>query len=214
MTLSGRLGLLVLAVFLSSCLPKVDDQLPEPPNRPEKDFSQLLKPMASNIAWTEPSASFPRTGAMPFFPVGIFNGRPEIDALIREWFSKHLTAMAEPPLPHLAATGLEVYRFLYLRSFHHPVVVRVQETAEGHVLVVKELDGLGGYEPGKLIVDRQRRLDSAEWAERAAVAKADPVGARAAPAVGVVAARELRSRFPLPRCYCERRLARAHRWAP
>jgi hypothetical protein len=71
---------------------------------------------------------------MPFFPPMIFHRRPDIDAFIREWFSKHLTAMAEPPLPHLAASGLEVYRFLYLRSFHHPVMVRVQESPDGHVL--------------------------------------------------------------------------------
>lgn len=41
-----------------------------------------------------------------------------------------------------------VYRFLWLRTFHHPVVVRVEKRKDGMHLFAVELDGAGGYEPG------------------------------------------------------------------
>lgn len=49
-------------------------------------------------------------------------------------------------------------RFTWLRSFHHPVVVRVEGigTASVH-LTVKQLSGAGGYAPGA--IDKQVARD-------------------------------------------------------
>jgi hypothetical protein len=65
------------------------------------------------------------------------------------WYSKHLRAMREPPLA-CAARG-EVYRFTWLRTFHHPVSVRIDvgEGQESARITAVELDGAGGYGPGK-----------------------------------------------------------------
>src|SRR5437899_2594377 len=42
-----------------------------------------------------------------------------------EWYSEHLQAMREPPLTRVAGEA-EVYRFLWLRSFHRPIAIRAQ----------------------------------------------------------------------------------------
>ena len=59
--------------------------------------------------------------------------------------------------------GLESYRFLWLRTFHKPIAVRVWSADSRYYLVVKELSGQGGYEPGRIIVSRLRSLSEAEW---------------------------------------------------
>ena len=89
-----------------------------------------------------------------YFPAGVFGDTPKQHQFVAEWYSKHLTAMGEPSLLELSrrdATA-EVYRFLWLRSFHHPISVRLVVRKDGRAtLTSKESDGKGGYEPGKLI---------------------------------------------------------------
>jgi hypothetical protein len=79
-----------------------------------------------------------------------------------EWFSKHLRAMDEPSLRRGNAFE-ETYRFLWLRSFHRPIAVRVWRAGDRYFLVAKELDGAGGYAPGNIIVNKSRQLTSEEW---------------------------------------------------
>jgi hypothetical protein len=46
----------------------------------------------------------------------------------------------------------ESYRFVYMRTFHHPIAVRVEVNPDGTGTVfVKETSGQGGYEMGRLI---------------------------------------------------------------
>lgn len=85
-----------------------------------------------------------------------------LDLSRNEWYSKHLKAMNEPPFFSLEGQG-ESYRFLWLRTFHHPITIRVWQTGQERTLVFKELNGAGGYEPGKLIVDQSRQLTADEW---------------------------------------------------
>jgi hypothetical protein len=80
-----------------------------------------------------------------------------------EWYSKHLRAMAEAPLYAADNAEQETYRFLWLRSFHHPVAVRIWKSGTDHFISLKELSGAGGYEPGNIIFAEQRRLAPAEW---------------------------------------------------
>jgi hypothetical protein len=70
------------------------------------------------------------------------------------WYSKHLIAMREPSLWEVSRqdSTAEVFRFLWLRSFHHPISVRLTVRKDGTgILTSKETDGKGGYAPGKLI---------------------------------------------------------------
>jgi hypothetical protein len=94
-----------------------------------------------------------------FFPSGTFRGR--IDEMTRTWYSGQLSAMAEPSLS--CGDSVESYRFTWLRTFHNPVAVRVWRTAETYELQAIVLNGAGGYDPGEVSQQINRRLTAAEW---------------------------------------------------
>lgn len=62
--------------------------------------------------------------------------------------------MGEPSLA--CDTRQPVYRFLWLRTFHAPIVVRVEKRNDAMHLVAVRLDGEGGYGPGREVerIDR------------------------------------------------------------
>lgn len=95
------------------------------------------------------------------YPVGALDpadGRA--DQFYRQWFSLHLKAMSESPV---TCTEAETeYRLLWLRTFHHPVAVRVSIADDRATLRAIELDGKGGYEPGKVDREVNRSLSKAE----------------------------------------------------
>jgi hypothetical protein len=90
-----------------------------------------------------------------YFPLGTFSASTE------EWYGGQLCAMREEPLAHSAAD--EAYRFLWLRSFHHPVSVRIEASSGTSALIGVELDGAGGYDPGTTKLRTKRSLSEQEW---------------------------------------------------
>ncbi|HVJ92159.1 MAG TPA: hypothetical protein VM580_20305 [Labilithrix sp.] len=90
-----------------------------------------------------------------FFP-------PNFRAFRSDWYGKHLSAMHEPSLVQLAMRGETAMRFLWLRTFHQPIAVRVQRAEEGARLVATRLSGMGGYEPGSIDLRRERELGAQE----------------------------------------------------
>ena len=99
-----------------------------------------------------------------FFPMSALGERlPDFDqdAFRRRWYSSHLRAMAEPSLSCGVSPG-ESYRFLWLRTFGRPIAVRV-EIGRSNTLTAVELDGAGGYQPGKISRRVQRQLSADEW---------------------------------------------------
>jgi hypothetical protein len=79
------------------------------------------------------------------------------------WYGKHLRAMKEPVL--CPDSMRERYRFLWLRTFHRPIAVRVEQRPDDIRLVAKELDGAGGYGPGTIVRDTSFSLPRAQWEE-------------------------------------------------
>jgi len=81
--------------------------------------------------------------------------------------SDTLYVMQEPPIGKL--TGFErAFRFLWLRSFHKPILVQVEKVGGQQFLIVKMLDrawglGVDGVHIGKLTYNRRRALTDAEW---------------------------------------------------
>jgi hypothetical protein len=68
------------------------------------------------------------------------------------WYSTQLRALQEPSL-FLSAKdpSAESYRFLWLRTFHHPIAIRLDARPDGtSVLTTKVASGAGGYQPGDL----------------------------------------------------------------
>ena len=78
--------------------------------------------------------------------------RNAIDSFSNSWYSKMLFAFKEPVLKSYKSDK-EIYRFTWLRTFNHPVSVRLEKQGDIVKLFSKVLNGAGGYEPGKIIFD-------------------------------------------------------------
>lgn len=100
----------------------------------EKEVSSQPQPFCVNVSDAD------------YFASGAFSKKPRNDRFVSEWYSKHLSAMREPSLQ--CVSRCPVYRFLWLRTFHRPIAVRVEKRDDGMHLFAVELDGAGGYEPG------------------------------------------------------------------
>lgn len=113
------------------------------------------------------SRTLPRRSEPVYFPELVFHREPERNELVVDWYTKHLRAMAESSLWERAQGGgrAAVYRLLWLPSFNHPACVRITRSARGATLRVVVLDGLGGYEPGQIAIDRTVRLSESDWNE-------------------------------------------------
>ena len=89
-----------------------------------------------------------------YFPLGVLGCGERTDQFLISWYSNHLKALGEPSLFALSRSDprAKVYRFLWLRTFNHPVSVRlvIDHDLTG-VLIVKIANGAGGYAPGALI---------------------------------------------------------------
>jgi hypothetical protein len=149
---------LALLALLAGCAPAVD-------LRPSMAFDDnvVAAPSAPPPSYSGP-AFFPVSLAEPTINCPWSEGRlqPILGDFARNWYSLQLAAAAEPSL-YLAAQGPRpadgaTLRFTWLRSFHHPVTIRIETTGPGrHRLVAKQLSGAGGYDPGHV----DRTLDRA-----------------------------------------------------
>lgn len=88
---------------------------------------------------------------------------PTFDRFRSEWYGKHLAAMEEPSLYEQSAHGGSALRFLWLRTFDHPIAVRLQRDTTAPTLVAIRLSGEGGYEPGHVALRIERGVDEADW---------------------------------------------------
>ncbi len=104
-----------------------------------------------------------------YFPVGTFSPDQVRENGLVKAYSATLAAMDEPVLSRMAGNNIEIYRFLWFRSFHPAVVVRVWSAGTEQCMSVKQLDGLGQYVNGEhvlpknLAVDTNRPLAEGEW---------------------------------------------------
>lgn len=98
-----------------------------------------------------------------FFPESVFSERLDLHQYTVAWYGKHLAAMKEPSLFKLSSDkDLCVYRFLWLRTFHNPIVVRLIVNNDGSAhLISKITSGAGGYEPGE-VTESIEKIISAE----------------------------------------------------
>lgn len=86
----------------------------------------------------------------------------KLSKLNNEWYSKMLFALHEPLIFQSKDTA-EVYRFLWLRSKHNPISIRIQEVYPKTMLTLKILGGTGGFVTGKLVRDTSFYISKNEW---------------------------------------------------
>jgi hypothetical protein len=98
--------------------------------------------------------------AQRYFPDHAFSTDDSANQFKIDWYSKNLKALEEPSLWELSQESKQqVYRFLWLRTFHHPVAVRIEFQSDGSASVtVKVTDGAGGYAPGNLVENRANQF--------------------------------------------------------
>jgi enterochelin esterase family protein len=123
------------------------------------DFAHLLFREKPTLSF-EPMSS---DAKKYYFPVGSLDPFSHLDEFRREWYSRHLYGMQEPSLSQDKAKADVVYRFVWLRSFHHPISVRVEKTGSSIDLYAVELDGAGGYDPGRILRKTQKVLPVADF---------------------------------------------------
>ncbi len=97
-----------------------------------------------------------------FFPKNSLGLRD--DRFKARWYSSQLEALDEPSLLKMANDpASHSYRFLWLRTFDHPIAVRVELKPDGTgILTTKVASGCGGYRPGVLTQNTSRALTPTE----------------------------------------------------
>lgn len=84
-----------------------------------------------------------------------------VDEFQSRWFSQHLAAAGEPSLylesQRQRDPSALTLRFTWLRTFHAPVIVRIEAAEGSYRLIARQLSGAGGYSPGQVSqrIDRQ-----------------------------------------------------------
>ena len=84
-----------------------------------------------------------------------------VDSFANSWYSKMLYSLQEPVLKNYNGNK-EIYRFTWLRTFNHPVSIRLEKQGDIVNLFSKVCDGAGGYEPGKIIFNTTINLTEKE----------------------------------------------------
>jgi hypothetical protein len=88
-------------------------------------------------------ASAGSISAQTYFPEKAFGDDP----IMYNWYSGILKILKEPSLLEQAhSTSSESYRFLWLRTFHHPISVRLEVKADGTSIVTTKVgNGAAGF---------------------------------------------------------------------
>lgn len=116
--------------------------------------------LAPLLVQAEPLRPCPPADAPDYyFPKGTFAARSrDDDSFVRRWYSTQLAAAKQASLS--CGKAQHSYRFTWLRSFHQPVVIGVTLRGAQAELEAVELDGAGGYGPGKLKRDVRKTLSA------------------------------------------------------
>ncbi len=86
----------------------------------------------------------------------------EWDLFVMKWYSDQLRAFKEPLLFN-KKSNKETYRFTWLRTFHNPVVIRIEKDENNYTLTYKVCDRAGGYQAGNIKTDKTIEINSTAW---------------------------------------------------
>lgn len=85
-----------------------------------------------------------------------------------EWYSGQWNAACEPSLckfSQLASNAAFSPRFSYIPSFDPSIFLRIQSDGNKHKLIIKEMSGAGGYDPGDIARSKEVFLNDNEMAD-------------------------------------------------
>ena len=106
--------------------------------------------------------SWPPDANPQYFPVNVFSADPGTSNFESRWYAAQLRADHEPSLLDAAKDqSTVIYRFIWLRTFHQPIIVRLVIDQDGiGRLTAIEMTGQGGFAPG--VVAKEQTLDVAK----------------------------------------------------
>ncbi len=158
-----------MALVLASCASPETEELA---CKAVSEGSTTILPSKAGIRY------FPDSLGRPSYLCGA-KCHPVIGEIESTWYPRFWGAAAEPSLYAVSRRAMErpdfVLRFTWLRTFHHPVLVRITRTTGRTHLIAAELSGQGGYEAGKVQKRIDRELSAAEAAALARVLSRAPV---------------------------------------
>lgn len=80
------------------------------------------------------------------------------------WLQIQLEDLKEPCLyDEVLQVDSEIIRFTWLRSFDHPISIRIEKENDNIVLIWKEGKGAGGYNPQGLKKKGKKKINSKKW---------------------------------------------------
>lgn len=129
-------------------------------------FAFIVGVTAAAIWFNQPNKRFDDD---IYFPVGIFAPLEGGMNWLVKAYSSSLAAMQEPPLSSSKDKNTETYRFLWLRSFHEPVSIRLYRVKNQNYMTVKQLPSSGIVQNGQTIfpknltINETRPVSDAEW---------------------------------------------------
>lgn len=133
------------------------------------NFQPKISKTAQKNLNCDKSESFPgkaeeiskiKKGKTDFFPKEIF-----VMDFFETWYGNNLKEMKEESFLKISDKNKEAYRFLWLRSFHHPIFVRIERNQDKYNLVAKEFEGKADIKPGKLLQTDEKTISKEEWCE-------------------------------------------------
>lgn len=105
-------------------------------------------------------------GKNDYFPKGAFNDGWANGDDSAKWYGEPLRTMKEVSLLNTKDENHEVYRFLWMRSFYHPIAVRIERDGRGPFRVVsEELTGEAGYGAEKMLRKDNLLISKEQWCE-------------------------------------------------
>jgi len=93
-----------------------------------------------------------------------YDNRMLIAANRNSYFSDHLQGFEEP-LIYSRNDDTEIYRFLWMRSFDEPFVIRMEKTKEEQYVIVKKKNGISGGQLGEIVMNDTIPLSESQWAD-------------------------------------------------
>lgn len=103
-----------------------------------------------------------RTAKFLHFYYDTLAGKTVIDSFALVYQSEKLFELEEPIIFN-EKYRKECYRFTWLRSFHNPVVIRIEKVDTFVYIVLKVANGAGGYQTGKVIKNDTIYLSLKDW---------------------------------------------------
>lgn len=154
------LQILIILVFTQCNNQSHDYQLIANSNQKGK----ILKTQYLNGNIKTDSVNIPFDSNEFYFPMSCFKSNRYVgsDTFINKWYSQMLFALKEPLLFNKKENNI-VFRFTMLRTFHNPIVVRIERKENKCKLYWKKSNGAGGYQPGIICVNKEKNLSTKEW---------------------------------------------------